>query len=51
MWGLHLLPFHPGVRFGVNDHFEVEKPDSVIGGDEIMNILENNWVESRKRAV
>ncbi len=44
-------PVHPGVRFGVNDHFEVEKPDSVIGGDEIMNILENNWVESRKRAV
>ncbi|MGA2936908.1 MAG: hypothetical protein ABSF52_07400 [Syntrophobacteraceae bacterium] len=42
---------HPGVRFNVNDHFEVEKPDSVIGSDEIMNILENNWVESRKRAV
>lgn len=40
----------PGVHFSVNDHYEVGDPESVIGSDEIINILERSWSESLKRS-
>lgn len=40
----------PGVFIRVNDHFEVENPESPLGNSEIMSILESRWSESYKRS-
>lgn len=39
-----------GVYFNINDHFEVTDPKTVIGCEDIINILEQSFDESRKRA-
>lgn len=40
----------PGIFIRVNDHFEVNDPQSTLGNNEIMNILESRWSESYKRS-
>ncbi len=42
--------FHPAIFVRVNDHFEVGHPESSLGADEIIKILENSWVESYRRS-
>jgi len=42
--------FHPGIFFKINDHYEVEAPATTMGADEIINALENSWVESLKKS-
>jgi hypothetical protein len=41
---------HPGVYFRVNDHYEVEDPQSVLGSKDILTLLERSWDESLQRS-
>jgi len=41
---------YPGIYFNVNDHYEVKDPESVIGCEEILSILESSWKESIERS-
>ncbi len=41
---------HPGIYFNINDHYEVDNIESVIGSDEIIEILKKTWSGSLKRS-
>jgi hypothetical protein len=44
------LRVQPGLYIRINDHFEVDNPDSVLGSDEIVAIIEKNWPLTVERA-
>lgn len=39
-----------GLHINVNDHFEVENPESVDGCEEIVNALKNSWDASYQKS-
>lgn len=39
-----------GIAIDVNDHYEVENCDSIIGCEDIVNIIKNNFEKSIKRS-
>lgn len=41
---------HPGIFFDVNDHFETKDSISVVGSEEITNILKDSWSASYARS-
>lgn len=40
-----------GVNFRINDHYELEGKDEIIGCDHIINILEQEWENSQKMSI
>ena len=39
-----------GVSIRVNDHYEVGNSKEIIGADEIIKIMENEWDNAQERA-
>jgi len=44
------MQIHPGIYFGVNDHYSVENPEAVLGCTEMMDILRSCFYESIARS-
>lgn len=41
---------HPGIYFNVNDHYSVKEPETVLGCNEMMDILRTCFHQSIKRS-
>lgn len=41
---------NPGIYIAINDHYEIKEPDTSLGCEETINILEDNWEVSTKRS-
>lgn len=44
------IQLHPGVFVHINDHFEVENPNTTTGANEMVDILEKQWQVSLERS-
>ena len=44
------MQIHPGIYCGVNDHYSVEDPDTVLGCNEMMDILSACFYDSIDRS-